>query len=181
MDPVWFDPVSIGFFLLSAGAFAVSALFSTRQNRNVAAFMVIMWAATKVWNYKTGTDAQIYLDTLLALLCGLLSVYVMAKERRSKWPLGVLFVMVTWCLMNAAYSEPGRDYGPQVRTAYQIASNVLFGVALIVAAIPGARHGTLVVRRLLGAHPKPRPRPTLGAGWGREAPGAVSKRETKGR
>ena len=174
-------PWATFFGLLSAAVFVIAALFSTRQNRNVAAFMVIMWGATKVWDYRTGTDAQIYLDTLLALLCGLLSVYVMAKERRSKWPLGVLFVMVTWCLLNAAYSEPGRDYGPQVRTAYQIASNVLFGVALIVAAIPGARHGTLVVRRLLGAHPKPRPRPTLGAGWGREAPAAISKREPKGR
>lgn len=174
-------PVAISFGLGCAAVFVIAAFLGTRHNRNVAAFLVIMWAATKVWDHKTGTDAQIYLDTLLALLCGLLCVYVMAKDRRSTWPLAVLALMVTWEFANAAYSEPGRDYGPQVKWAYQLACNVLYALALLVVASPGVRRGTVVICRLFGAHSNRRPHRPLGAGWGREAPTAFSKRGPSGR
>lgn len=172
-------PVAIGFGLGCAAVFGIAALLGTRHNRNVAAFLVIMWAATKVWNYKTGTDAQIYLDSLLALLCGLLCVYVMTKDRRSRWPLAALSLVVAWEFANMAYAEPGRDYGPQVKWAYQLACNVLYALVLLVVASPGVRRGTVVICRLFGARPHRRPSRALGAGWGREAPSAVSKREPK--
>lgn len=173
--------VAIGFGLASAAVLVIAALFSTRHNRNVAAFAVIMWAATKVWDYRTGTDAQIYLDSALALLCGLMCVHVMAKDRRSRWPLVVLSTMVAWEFLNAAYSEPGRDYEPQVSWTYQLAKNVLYAIALIALASPGIRRGTLALLRSLGAYPVRRARPSLGSGWGREAPNAFSKREPKSR
>lgn len=172
---------AIAFGLASAAVYVIAALFSTRHNRNVAAFAVIMWAATKVWDHPIGTDAQIYLDSALALLCGLMCVYVMAKDRRSRWPLAVLSVMVAWEFLNAAYSEPGRDYGPQVKWAYQLARNVLYAIALIALASPGVRRGTLALLRWIGAGPIRRPRVPLGSGWGREAPTAISKREPKHR
>lgn len=178
MDPVWFDPTTIGFGLGSAAVLVIAALFSTRGNRYVAGFLWIMWLATKVWNYRTGTDAQLYLDTALACLCGLLCVAVMGRERRALWPLGVLGVMVMWIVISAAYAEC-RDYGPQVKWAYQLACNVLFGVALFVCAFSGGRRGCLVLLRRLSPRVSVRPRLSLGDGWGRDASNAISKRRAK--
>lgn len=174
-------PWGMVFGLLSAGAFAVSALFATRHHRDVSAFMVIMWAATKVWNYKTGTDGQLYLDTALALLCALLCMHVMAKNRRAAWPLFIAGIMATWITMNAAYAEIRFDCEPWVRWSYQLASNVLYAMAIAVNAADGVRRGALVVRRRLSRYPVRSPRPYHGAGWGREAPGAISKRKAKAR
>lgn len=180
MDPVWTDPITIGFGLASAAVFMIAALFSTRGNRNVAAFLFVMWGATKVWNYHTGADAQICLDTALALLCGLLCIVVMRRDRRSLWPLVTLGLMATWIAINAGYADL-RDTVPQVKFTYQVASNVLFGIALFVNAIPGGRRGALVVRRMLPGRSRRLPRRAMGSGWGREAPDAISRRGARPR
>jgi hypothetical protein len=180
MDPVWADPVTIGFGMCSAAVVLIAALFSTRGNRNVSAFLFVMWATTKVWNFPTGSDAQIYLDSALALLCGLLCIVVMHKDRRSLWPLVTLGVMATWITINAGYADL-RDTVPQVKFTYQVASNVLFGIALFVNAIPGGRRGALVVRRMLPGRSRRLPRRAMGSGWGREAPDAISRRGARSR
>ncbi len=180
MDPVWTDPVTIGFGLASAAVLVIAALFSTRGNAVVAAFMLAMWGATKVWNYKTGTDAQLYLDTALACLCGLLCVMVMRHDRRAAWPLIILGIMVTWVMLNASVADLGKD-SVWFNAAHQFASNVLFGIALFVAAVPGGRRGVLAIRGRMFNHPVRRARPAHGGGWGREAPGAISKRKARAR
>lgn len=173
--------VGITFGLSSAAVLVIAALFSTRHNRNVSAFLFVMWGATKVWNFKSGTDAQIYLDTGLAFLCGLLCVVAMHRERRSIWPLITLGVMALMVGLNAAYADNGRDLGPQVKFAHQLASNVLYGTALLVNALPGTKNGAVVVRRVLLGYSVRSPRRPVGAGWGREAPSAISKRRIKAR
>jgi hypothetical protein len=146
-------PTAISFGLASAAVFMIAALFSTRGNRIVCGFMAFMWVATKVWDYKTGTDAQIYLDAALATLCGLLCAVVSLKERRACWPVAILGLMAMWVILIAAYADAGRAYGSQVRWAYQLASNVLFGIALFVGAAPGGRRGALAFLRWMSHHP----------------------------
>lgn len=172
-------PIAIGFGLASAAVLVIAALFSTRSNVIVAAFLAFMWAATKVWNYKTGTDAQLYLDTALAMLCGLLCVEVMRRNRRALWPLLMLGLMAMWIVINAAYAEGGRDIGPQVKWTYQFASNVIYGIALFVGAMPGACNGYLAILRRMSPRASVRTRLSVGDGWGRHAPDAISKRRFK--
>lgn len=171
-------PIAIGFGLASAAVLVIAALFSTRANVVVAAFLAFMWAATKVWNYKTGTDAQLYLDTALAMLCGLLCVEVMRRNRRVLWPLLILGLMATWVMINAAYADL-RDTIPQVKWPYQFASNLLYGAALFVGVTPGVGRECLAVLRFLSPRASVRTRLSVGDGWGRHAPDAISKRRFK--
>ena len=174
-------PIAISFGAASAAVIVIAALFSTRGNVVVNAFMGLMWVATKVWNYRTGTDAQLYLDTALALLCGLLCVAVMVRERRALWPLAILGLMAVWIVLNAAYAEGGRDIGPQVKWPYQFASNVIYGIALFVGATPGVRNGCLAILRRMPPRARVRNRLSVGDGWGRDAPDAISKRRLRAR
>ena len=174
-------PIAISFGIGSAAVFGIAALFSTRGNASVAGFLAFIWLTTNAWDMPTGSDAQLYLDTALGCLCGLLCLIVMRRESRALWPIVIFGLMATWIFVSAAYADDGRVLGPQVKLAYQVASNVLFGLALAVAALPGARHGCLVFRRWMPnrAHLRPRVRP--GHGWGREAPDAISRRKAKAR
>lgn len=174
-------PTGLIFGLACAAVYWVAARFSTRHNRNVAAYAVIMWGATKVWNYKSGTDAQIYLDTVLALGCGLLCIAVMFRDRRSRWPLAVLALMVAWEFLNAIHSEPGHYYGPEFDWWCQVIANILFALALFVLAMPGGCHGALVAFRSIGVNFIHRSRRPAGVGWGRDAPDAACKRQYPGR
>lgn len=173
-------PIAISYGLAGAAVFVIAALFSTRRNRNVAAFLWAIWIATNVWDFPTGTNAQLYLDTALACLCGLLCVMTMRHERRSIWPLIILGIMVTWVLLNAAFSD-ARENRVWFNDTYQLASNVLYGIALFVAAVPGGHRGVLAIRGRMFNHPVRRARPAHGGGWGREAPGAISKRKARAR
>jgi len=148
-------PIALSFGLGSAVVLVISALFSTRHNQIVSGFLLLMWAATKVWNSPFGSDAQLYLDVALACLCGLLCVVAMHKERRSVWPVLILGVMATWIMISALYAEI-RDLTPQVKFSCQLAANVLFGIALFVAATPGGLNGSRVLRRWLSLHPRRR-------------------------
>jgi peptidoglycan/LPS O-acetylase OafA/YrhL len=161
-------PTAISFGLASAAVFMIAALFSTPSNRCVCGFLALMWLVTKVWNYKTGTDAQIYLDATLAALCGLLCAAIAMRERRTLWPVLILGVMAAWVVMIAAYAEPGRALGSQVKWTFQLASNVLFGVALFVGAMPGGRRGALAFLRWMPHHPFRRSRHSVAAGSRRQ-------------
>lgn len=167
-------PIAISFGLGSAVVLVIAALFSTRPNQIVAAFLGFIWLITNLWDLPTGSDGQLYLDTALGCLCGLLCIYAMHKDRRSLWALLTLGSMVSWIIATAAYSE-ARDAGSQERYAYQLASNVLIGIALFFAAMPGGRNGARHIRRWLSFHSKLRAR--LHHGHGAAARKAQARRD----
>lgn len=144
-------PIAVSFGLSSAAVFVIAALFSTRDNRNVAGFLALIWIVTNIWDFPTGSDHQLYLDMTLGCLCGLLCMAVMHRDRRAIWPLLILGVMASWIVLSALYAEV-RDTGPQAKFADQLASNVLYGLALLIAAVPGGRNGACVVRHWLSAN-----------------------------
>lgn len=174
-------PWAITFGLGSAAAFVLAALFSSRANRHVSAFLFLIWAITQAWDYPTGSDAQLYLDSALGLLACLLCLAVMILDRRSHWPFLILVLMATWLVITAAYAGEGRTFAPWVSNIYQLASNVLYGLAIIVGGSPGAFRGAVVIFRALPGRPGRRPRAVPGKAWGRDAPDARSRRKVRAR
>lgn len=174
-------PWAITFGLGSAAAFAVAALFSSRMNRHVSGFLFFIWAVTQAWDYPTGSDAQLYLDAGLALTGCLLCLAVMHFDRKSLWPFLVLVLLACWLMVTAAYAGDGRTLGRAISWSYQLASNVLYGLAFVIAGLPGACRGAVVLFRALPRPSGDRPGRVPGQGWGREAPEAIARRKARSR
>lgn len=172
-------PWAITFGLGSAAAFVLAALFSSRANRHVSAFLFMIWAITNAWDFPTGSDHQLYLDAGLALLACLLCLGVMVRDRRSLWPFVILILMASWLVITAAYAGDGRTFAPWVRWAYQLASNVLYGLAVVAGGSPGVYRGAMVVFRALPGRSRRRPGAVPGQGWGRDAPDSAAQRKVK--